>query len=483
MFQKHGSIYYQENVPVEKRIYGYARMSKKEIEGRGTLSRHLLDLQLAGCTEVHWDISSRSNNNRKSLAFVLDAIARGDCKQLVITRLDRLTDNIKMMEEFIELVIKADISCRALYDSIDLKTVGGRTHARLLVAISKNEIETISLRYKKVWENIRRNGHAGKSLFGYCIKNHKYHLDRTPIISLIESKVTLSKASIARDLVNIFLRDRTFKGTIRIFYEKYGIAFSNHVGGKRYNSSSGLIMGYRNLKDWLAHPTLRGHTRYKKYAEIIQNTHKEHRLISEEEEELIDGILLKKKKMRGHCSNRHRYPLAGGLLKCGYCGATVYSRRAGKRNGKEQVGYYVCRGSSTGCPNPSITMESAENQVIDYFVGRAEKFANLALQPEPEEVDPQLVSLKDQLKSLESMARTRVIADAITQTKEEILVLENRGQNLQKQSNNDFAKFQDVFRRKEYWHGLTEEERREMYPKIIAKAILKDSKIIEINYH
>ncbi|MHC5897523.1 recombinase family protein, partial [Nostoc sp.] len=81
---------------------GYTRLSKREQAlGTHTLEQHIARLQSAGATEVYWDIASRSKDDRVGLNKILKLVSNGETSEVILIRVDRMTDSHALMEKAI----------------------------------------------------------------------------------------------------------------------------------------------------------------------------------------------------------------------------------------------------------------------------------------------------------------------------------------------------------------------------------------------
>ncbi|MBD2364581.1 recombinase family protein [Anabaena minutissima FACHB-250] len=474
---KNGYVCFYPELP---RRTGYTRLSKNEIEGRDTLNRHIEQLRKSGATEVYWDIISRSSKKRPGLSQVMDLAKNQLTTEIILIRLDRLTDSHALMEDFIELIIKTNIPCRGLHDSIDLTTVGGRTHARLLVTLSRNEIERTSERFKDGWEGVRRRRKAVNPPFGYVVVDNKHALDNQEFLCLIDTQEARSKGAIAREIVEIFLAKKSLRSCVKYLNEKYGLWHSNHGGGKSGFSTSGLFQfSPAGLSYWITSPVLRGHLIYfrgQENEETIFNTHPDARIISEAEFIEIESILKRNSQIRGFGTRLAHYPLSG-LIYCAECGGSCYSLKAGQRNGKERdYYYYKCKNASQGsCSSKgSIRMDVAEDAVIKKLTAAASELTQF-IKPELLPPPTKLLSLKEELKKTESWGDYPEIQSLRNRLKIEIANLEQRAD--QSDFRLDFFKkiVVEAFSDPDFFPTQTEEYRRQVYFQLVEKIIVGQS--------
>lgn len=392
---------------------GYTRLSSVEKDSRDTLNRHIQQLQLAGCTEVYWDIISRSTKKRDGLSKVIELIKNKEILEIVLIRLDRLTDSHELMEEFIELVIQSGVKCRALYDSIDLTTVGGRTHARLLVTLSRNEIERTRERYINGWEGVRRKEKAINPPYGYITEDGIHKFDKTEVVCLLENKRAYSKSELAREYIEAFLETRSIRKAAREVNTKFGVDALSFKQGVR-----GIFIVHTWLGKLLVSPVLRGHIVYfrgKDKELVIEDKHTDI-LISDSEYKEIQHLISYSRKHRGYIG-RAVHPLTG-LLYCKECnrGLVIHvvtknvNSREGKQN-KKYVYYYCANGEIGLCKSKKgIKYEDIEEGIIAKLVEESRKISsNIQIIEKDKEEDSLLKERRDKLERLKEFDDIEII--------------------------------------------------------------------------
>lgn len=87
------------------RIVGYTRVSSNTPEQLHALEQQKARLWAAGCTEVYWDIRSRSISDRDQFQYVLGLIEQKACDRAIFIRIDRMTDDLVVLEKAIQVCL------------------------------------------------------------------------------------------------------------------------------------------------------------------------------------------------------------------------------------------------------------------------------------------------------------------------------------------------------------------------------------------
>jgi len=452
---------------------GYTRLSSVEKDSRDTLNRHIQQLEIAGCTEVYWDIISRSSKKREGLSKVIELIRNKEILEVVLIRLDRLTDSHELMEEFIELVIQSGVRCRALYDSIDLTTVGGRTHARLLVTLSRNEIERTRERYINGWEGVRRKEKAINPPYGYVTENGMHKFDKEEVICLLENKKVYSKSDLAKEYVDTFLTVKSIRGAVLEVNVKFGVNATSFKQGVK-----GIFIVHTWLGKLLVSPVLRGHIVYfrgKDRELILENKHNDI-LITEEQYKEIQHIINYNKRHRGYIK-RAVHPLSG-LLYCKECNRRlvihVVNKWVNREEGEKKYVYYSCANNSAGlCSNSKyIEYKNIEEVVLDKLVKKAERVAKSVEIVEREKEETELI--KERRRKIERLKEfdDKEIIELRKKIEREIELLTKSSSRSDSEINKRRELLIEAFSSREFILSKKDEVKREIYKRVINKVLI-----------
>lgn len=474
------------------RILGYTRLSKSESNGltrQGTLERHIDELKSYGCTEIYWDIISRSTKKRVGLSKLIDEIKSKSVSEVVLTRLDRLTDSHSLMEEFIELVINTNTPCKGLKDNIDLTTVGGRTHARLLVTFSRNEIERTKERYLDSWEYVRKNHKISVPVFGYILENGYPKLNTTPFLCLLETKEELSISNIARELIELYISLKSLRITLKTIMSKYG--FFPPVSQSLRSVNNNLCFNIRTsygLNAWLYSPILRGHTSYfrrdlkKREPLIFYNTHPDHILMTEHEYQQILTISQMNKQIKGYGSPS-RVHLFTGLAKCSECNRNMHTSSSKNKKGYVYI-YYMCNGfyANCICPNKSIIRDiNLESLVNSELKKRAFEISLLIKEEDsnPKSLNPLIPPILDKIKILESLQDPELLPN-IRKLYNKIEHINNEANSLSQSLTCKRQLLLDCFQDDLFLESRTNQEKRDIYLLLVDTITVNSKKEVTV---
>lgn len=473
-----------------ERVPGYTRLSKREqTEGTHTLEQHISRLKAAGATEIYYDIASRSKSDRKGLNQVMELIASKKVSKAIFIRIDRMTDSPTVLERAINICLESNARIIGIDDAIDFHTVGGRTHARILVTLARAEVERLSERCKAGWDYLRQREIVVNVPFGYFKLFDKPALDHRPVLFLPDQGLELSPCTLARDTIDLFFEGKSLRKAVQLFHEKYEISKSNHHEQKTgFVTRSELQWSPSGLKLWLVNPVLRGHLAYLRDTSkpvIIYNTHPDHRLIGDEEFREIEQILEHNRSVRGWGFRGARYPLSG-LVACAECGASCYSMTSGRRvsNGaKRDYYYYQCKNyQHRACTaKKTIRMDVAEASVINALILRAQAITEYASTPLPEQTEsPQLQQLRVTLLSLEQLGQNPAIEAAKNDVRQQIKAELAKSQQQEVIDASMHELLLKTFTDPEYWQQLGDADKRQIYRDLVGRVIVRDGQVEKV---
>lgn len=165
-----------------KNVIGYIRVSTDEQAQGG----HSLDAQRAkleqyaslydlNLVEVIVDAGvSAKSLDRPGLQAVLAGLNEGRAEGVLITKLDRISRNVKDMAALIEGYFSGRFSLLSVGDQIDTSTAGGRLVINVLMSVATWEREAIGERTSAALRHKIANGeHVGAPKLGSKVENGK----------------------------------------------------------------------------------------------------------------------------------------------------------------------------------------------------------------------------------------------------------------------------------------------------------------------
>ncbi|MBN3961818.1 fdxN element excision recombinase XisF [Nostoc sp. NMS8] len=488
------------------KIIGYARVSSREqAENSHALEMQCDRLKAAGAEELLIDIESGSRNDRKSFNQLMDLVKRGQVKEIVVTRLDRLTRSLPTLRSTIDDLQKHDCNLRALDDSIDLKTAAGKFHLNMLGALAEMEVDRLSERVQHGWQHLRDRKVAMNPPFGYTKINDQHQLDYSPFLCLINERREISKAEIAREIVDALFSRKTLRLALREINERYGIqtfAHNNKAGEKKKGGrvAQGVFkFSPGGLRNWLLNPVLRGHLPYLRRdsdrSQIHYNTHPDHKLISDDESREIESILAHNQQFKGYGSTALKYPCSG-LVFCAECRASCYSlsgannyHKAKKLGIPPDMNYYFqCKNwRLRSCKNKKvIRMEIIEAAVVDSLTKKAAQIAAIAqtvTKPAIEPESPEIQKLRSQLFQLQqvnAIAPNDAIKTAIAQIESQITQLRYSLSKSQEINTASHELLLWAFSDTELWMNASNDDKKRVYRELIEAVVVQDGQVVEV---
>lgn len=481
-------------------VVGYCRVSSRE----QAINTHALEQQqgrllLAGVDLVLSDVDSGSKDNRVNWKKLHDMIQQGQVSKVFCTRLDRLTRSLPALRGFIDVCNACGVVLVALDDNVDGSTAAGKFHINMLGALAEMETDRLSERCKHGHEHHRRRKAPYFAPFGYVKVDDRLKLDQSPLLSLLETKQQLSRADVARDLVEIFLRTQTLRKCLREFNEKYGLrTFSGRGKGNRQMRGK-LGFGVSGLTSWLNNPILRGHLAYGRTGaqrqshsqgwQIVYDTHQGDRLISDSEYLQIEKILNHNVAVGGYGFNSETVHPLSGLVYCGECRGRCRIMHYRLRSDKTYKVYsYQCNNYhfKTCTQKHYVRVEVIETALIEKFTERSLQIISELKSDLPVQ-SPETRRLNDQLSQLLLISSpSTAIQRAIEDLKGEILQAQVRD-NIQADTfQQEKTELANIFADPVFWDTylklkLTPLELRSVYRRFTDRVIIQDGRVQAVN--
>ena len=446
-------------------IVGYCRVSTREqSENSAALEQQIARVKAAGAIAVLVDVESGRSDERSEFQRLMQLVKDRAIARVVVTRLDRLTRSLPTLRKTLDEFQSSGVALVALDDAIDMSTAAGKFHINMLGSLAEMESDRLSERIRRGKEHFRQQQRASHPPFGYITRNYKHELDREPFLSLLSDRQTLSRADMARDLIDAYLTLQSLGGTVRYFVERYGY--------QEFWQSA--------LRRWLTSPVLRGHLVYypkSSNPEIHYNTHDP--LIAEEESQNINQIIQFNHKIGGFGHRRGRYPLTG-LVKCDCCGGGCIVANGSKGFFK----YFVCAKSrSKACTcNRGVRMERLEEAVFNALVSRADEIAAFA-DCGTEYQSPELAELYGQLAVLETLGDNPAIVEAREKLALQIESLNFRSESRAIADEGLRDLLLQITADLGFWEELTPAQKQRFLRSLVEAVVIRDGDILRVALH
>lgn len=120
---------------------GLARVSTEEQAYQSALYHQIQRLREYGCDRIYADIGSRADDTREGTANAIRDIGAGIVKELVVTRLDRLTSSPELYERLVRLLREQKVSLAGTDEEIDIRSEDGEFSAGIRIYIAKREVQ------------------------------------------------------------------------------------------------------------------------------------------------------------------------------------------------------------------------------------------------------------------------------------------------------------------------------------------------------
>ena len=452
---------------------GYTRVSCREQSETDALEQQTARIKKAGAVRIFSDIESGKSDKRSQFNKMLELCKSGEIKEIVITRIDRLSRSVisihKTMSLFEELGVKLTILDAPIDD---VNSPFGWFSISQMGQLAEFESRLLSSRIRHGIDYFREQKKASpRPPFAYTRINEKYAPDFT-----INEKSGFTNWDVALELIDYFLSpNATTRATINHSLDKFEKNWTQ--AGFRY---------------YLLNPTLRGHTVYNVRNNqnnperwiIHENTHTP--LISQETFEKIEKRFKENRHKYAFGSNKHgakHLPLQGQMV-CGCCGYKLFIKKSGK-----YLTYRVrCKKRDTlgdkFCRNKIAIRLSKVMELVDReLIKRADLIANLTNKaiPKQKKTLPEIVKLNSQLQALKNLPKSEIIDLAIKQTQQEIQRIEQDEEVSEIINKNSLELVKKTLGNTEYWDALPESEKITIYQKLVDKVVILNGEILEIS--
>ncbi|MEP0911773.1 recombinase family protein [Leptolyngbya sp. GB1-A1] len=469
---------------------GYARVSKREqSEDSHALEQQQNRLTQAGAEEIFTDVESGRNDDRAQFAKVMELVRAKRVGKVIVTRIDRLGRSLPSLSASLDDFRESGVALQILDGGFDINTLGGKTLANIMGVLAEMESDMVSERSRHGWRYLRQRKVAMNPPFGYRKVNDRHELDREPLLCLLEMKPDaevivdgLSRADVARRLIESFLTAKSLRQAIRLFNERYGIQQFSHTRtiAAGFETQGLFQRSPSGLRKWLLNPVLRGHLIYfaddPDRREVHYNTHPDHRLISDDEFTQVERILEMNREQRGFGTRSPIYPLSG-LIRCGRCGASCYANKSAPDAQHAQTYlYYYCRAASAGACSQTnyCRVDAIESEVIAALLAKAAAIAEMADVPTGQQssISPELLQLQEQLAGLERLGFNPALEAAKQDIRIQIEALQ-RQSSAESEYQSELVELLSAVGDARYWETLEPDEKKSIYRQLVDRVTIQ----------
>lgn len=296
------------------------------------------------------------NMDRPALKRLMQDIATGKIKCVVVYKVDRLSRSLLDFARMMETFEKYNVAFVSVTQHFNTSTSMGRLILNVLLSFAQFEREMISERTRDKIAAARRRGKwiGGMPVLGYDVQLGKLALNK-------------AEAERVREIFELYLEHQSLGETARELNRRGWATkqWTTRKGSRR----GGVPFTRGNLYQLLTSVVYAGKVGYKD--EVHPG---EHQAIISDEIFLKVQSTLKRNQRQSRVAKRNKYgALLKGLLRCGSCDCAMTHHYSQK--GKLRYRYYVCRKAQqegwNACPAPSLPAEEIERLVVDQICGIA----------------------------------------------------------------------------------------------------------------
>lgn len=329
------------------------------------------DLTIVG-RYVDAGISARKSiSKRKELMRLLDDVKEGKIDQIIFTKLDRWTRNIRDFYKVQDVLDTHKVTWRTVLESYGTADATSRLHLNIMLSISQDEADRASGRVKTVFENkVQKKEYLNQMApFGYRVENSKVYKDE-------------ETQHMVEDLFRKFFQCHSIRGTQTYIQETYGV---------RIDANS-----FRNIFD---------NTLYcGEYRGVMEFCEP---YITREQFDEIQRIIKEKNVKRTPSGLTYIF---SGMLICSKCGRKLSGRYSINGGTKKKLPGYRCPNNlkTKACDFNSVIMEKRIEEYLfknvlaeldkwerEHTVRAAEKKKPKSPEKAAEKIKKKLAKLKD----------------------------------------------------------------------------------------
>lgn len=182
----------QDKIAKIPEVVAYARVSSREqAENSAALDQQIARLKAAGAEIVLTDTESGregKEDQRPNFQKLMQWVRGGLVKQVIITRLDRLSRSLPTLRKVLNEFQESECVLLALDDNLDLSTAAGKFHVNMLGAVAEMESDRLSERIRRGKEHFRKEKRASHAPFGYIVRDYRHYPNREPFLCLLADK-------------------------------------------------------------------------------------------------------------------------------------------------------------------------------------------------------------------------------------------------------------------------------------------------------
>ena len=426
-------------------------------------------------------ISGKNIEERPAINEMIEDIKKGEIKNVLVFKIDRLTRSTADLIYLIELFNKHNCAFNSLMESIDTQSPAGRMFIKIIGIFAEFERENIIERAKLGFERKVKEGYT------LCSRVASYGYDRKAGVKV--QTINENEARIVREIFDMFVNQHMSF-----------LDIAKNLNSRNIPTKENSTWHARTIKNALTNCNYIGNVRYatkdKKRNFEIEGLHEP--IISKElydkTQELISKISTK--NYTKHPTEEHYF---AGILFCGKCGGKLVSHGDTKKRKDGTISIYSayrCRNYlNKTCDANSVGHKNVEKAFSEY-IEHIDDF-NIIYNIEIDKIEKQHIERQEVINSLNKQYKKLKIKEkeilnfyvndsinfdeyvdmkkSITKAKEHIYMeIEKIGDY---QVKNTTVVNEDIIKNlKENWDLLTNTERRQFLIQFVDKIMITGEK-------
>lgn len=329
------------------------------------------------------DVSATKTKRRPEYERLLAAIESRTIDALVVYDVDRLTRTPAELERFIDLADRRHTALASVGGDVDLATAQGRLTARIKGNVARHEVEQMSRRLKRKFQENAKEGKAhGVTPFGY---RRERVMDESGRDSGYREVIEPAEAGAIRELYRMVIAGESLR------------SLAAHLNGRGFKTGRGNQFAGNVVGNMLRRPRYAGHRTHE--GQIVSKGDWEP-IISQETYDQALAILTA--PGRRHSRGMEPKHLLSGIALCGRCKTVAMRPNISTRRKPT----YVC----PACMKVTRQMEPVDDLVNAFMV----QFLSIPDAASAASVKPE--ALRAALASRDAvLARMDTVADSFAQ--------------------------------------------------------------------
>jgi len=315
-------------------------VKRQEEDGRAEAEKRGWEVVEVYCDN---DVSATRGKARPSYVRMIRAIESGHVQAIVVWDIDRLTRTPREIEDVIDLSERYGLAVGVVGGREDIGTSDGRLLLRIKASIARREVEQMSKRLKRKYEENATEGRPhGRAPYGMMRVDGRDVPDpeTAPVLRELASRVLEggSLRSIARDLTERRVMSPGDEQRVRALV-KSGMSEDD---ARAEVDASPTPWNSTVIRQLLVRPAYAGLRQYQ--GRIVGSTNGQ-AVFDQDTHDRLVALLTDPSRRQNYRGREPRY-LLGGIARCGRCGGAMRSQSGAvsktKSGSKRQPPAYCC---------------------------------------------------------------------------------------------------------------------------------------------